>query len=488
MGLKIKTLKFLAGRPVCILHEKTAKKLNLHISDRIIITKKRKRIISVIDIAVGIVKPNEIAVSDEIINHLNLQKNSKVEVKLAPKPLSNELIKKKLDGKKLNKKEINEIIKDIANNSLTGIEIAFFVSAIYSKGFDLKETKYLIDAMLKRSNKLKINGKVGDKHSIGGGGNRTSPIIVSICSSAGLIMPKTSSRAITSAAGTADVIETLAQIDFSTKDLKKIINKTKACFVWGGGLGLVPVDSRIIEIEKQLNIDSSSQLLASILSKKMAVDSNYIVIDIPYGPFAKVDLKKAKELKLKFSKLAKKFNLKIKVYLTKGDEPIGNGIGPVLEMIDVLKVLKRDNPSKDLENKSLMLSASLLELSGKSKKGKGMELAKEILYSGKAFEKFKEIIKAQKGKIKPLKLGKYKHTIYSDKTIKIKSLNNRLLNQLARFAGCPENKSAGIYLYKKKNQRVKKGEKILTIYSESKIKLKNAEKFLLKNKKNIILI
>ncbi len=478
MKLKVKILKFLAGKPVCMIHEKTAQEMSLHLDNRVLIKKGNKKIISIIDTVSGLIDKEEIAVSDEIVKHLKLKKGNFVDVEVTSSPPSIELIKKKLKGEELTKSEIEEIIEDISNNALTEAEIAFFISAVYSKDMTLQETKNLIQAMVKSGSKIKLRGKVADKHSVGGiPGNRTTPIIISICSSLGIIMPKTSSRAITSAAGTADVIETLAKVDFSIKEIKKILKKTNACFVWGGTLGLAPADDKIIKIGRIVRIDSTAQLLASILSKKISVDSNYVLIDIPYGKSAKLKRKKAEELKNRFLRLGKKFNLNLEVVLTDGSQPIGNGIGPVLEMIDIIKVLKRENPPSDLEEKSLMLAGKILEMVGKAKKGEGKKLAKEILDSGKAFKKFKEIIEAQHGKIKNLKPGKFSYSPVAKRKAEIKSIDNKLTNDLARFAGCPEDKAAGIYLHKKVGSVVKKGEKILTIYSTSEEKLKHAKKF-----------
>jgi len=100
------------------------------------------------------------------------------------------------------------------------------------------------------------------------------------------------------------------------------------------------------------------------------------------------------------------------------------------------------------------------------------------LILGKLFEKFQDIIKIQKGKIKELGVGKFKHRVYAKKSGKIKHLDNKLINTLARFAGCPEDKAAGIYLYKKASTKLKKGDKILTIYSQSKDKLKSLRSIL----------
>lgn len=467
-----------------MIHENTAKELSLHVGNRVLIEKGRKKIISIVDTVDGFVKKDQIAVSDAIRAKLKLNHTHSVEVSVIKRPLSIKLIKKKLEGHRLNKKEIYEIIENIANNSLTEVEIAFFVSAVHTKGMSMTETKNLTHAMVDHGNKLKLKGRIFDKHCIGGiAGNRTTPIVTAICAAAGLKMPKTSSRAITSAAGTADAIETIAKVDFTIPEIKKIVKKTNACFVWGGSLGLAPTDDKIIKIERIVNIDSTPQLLASILSKKISVGSKYILIDIPYGKSAKVSKKEAKKLKKAFIKIAKMFNLSLRVLLTNGTEPIGNGIGPALEMQDVISVLSRKKQIKDLEEKSLKLSAELLRLAGKDPK-----LARKLLESGKAYQKFLQIIKAQKGSINKLKKLKpnFSYEIKLKSTRKVKHLDNKLINRLARHAGCPEDKAAGIYIHKKKGQIVNKNEPILTIYTTSKEKMKFAKTFFKKHEKRMI--
>jgi len=483
MELKIKFLKWSAGLPVAMLNKKTAEKMGVHPKDRISIqttSKSVKEISTIVDTIEGLVKNNEVAVSSELKKHFNLRVGQKVDVNLSSLPKSIELVKKKLNKKTLSKKEIEEIIKDIVDNSLPELEIALFISAMYQQGMTFKETIYLIEAILKSGNSLKLPNKfVVDKHSIGGvPGNRTTPIVVSICAATGLIFPKTSSRAITSAAGTADVIETIAKVEFSMKELEKIIKKTNACMVWGGSLGMVPADSRIIQVEKLLKIDPQAQLLASIMSKKLAVGSKYILIDIPYGKGAKVNIAQAIKLKKKFEQLGRYFHKKISVILTDGTQPIGNGIGPGLELIDILKILKcEENAPKDLEKKSLFLAGQILEMVKKAKKGKGIELSKEILQSGKALEKFEQIIIAQEGNLKEIKPAKFRKNILSKKSGKIKEINNKKINSLAKIAGCPIDKFSGVYLYFHVKDKIKKGEKILTIYSESKSRLNEAIRF-----------
>ena len=482
MKLRIKLLTWTAGIPVAMLREKTAEKAGLRAKDRVNIRVDSKKEFTVIldTVKKGLIKDNEIAVSDETRKILNLRIGQKVDIKIAPMTKSLIYIKKKLHGKPLSQKEIKEIINDIINNSLSEAEIALFISAMYRYGTSIRETIYLINSILESGSKLNLKRKmIVDKHSIGGiAGNRTTPLVISICASAGLIFPKTSSRAITSAAGTADVIETIAKVDFSMKDIKKIIQKANACMVWGGSLGMVPADSKIIQIEKILNIDPEAQLLASIMSKKLAIGSNYILIDIPYGKSAKVSRKKAEDLRKKFIKIGKYFKKKIEVVLTDGSQPIGNGIGPVLELIDVIKILdpKQKGP-EDLEKKSLFLSGKILEMTKKAKKGQGEELAKEILFSGKAFRKFKQIIKNQRGALKKLESAKFRKNLVSLKSGIIREIDNKKINSLARVAGCPGDKLAGVYLYVHKKDKIKKKDPLLTIYAESKSRLNEAVRF-----------
>ncbi len=487
MKLKVKNLDLLAGRPVAILNSKTSKRLNIFVDDRVTI-RNSKKISAVVDIFTGLIKEEEIGLSRELSKIIKLKNKSIVEVGVTQMSKANSIIKKKIDGKSLSEKELEYLISEIVQNNLTEVEISYFISAEMFNKLSLKEIIGLTKAMTKTGASLKFKGKyIADKHCIGGiAGNRTTPIIVAICASSGLKIPKTSSRAITSASGTADVIETISDVELSLKRLKRIVNKTNGCLAWGGSLGIAPSDDKIIRVERILNLDVEPQLLASIMSKKISAGAKYLIIDIPYGKGSKIlNIKKAKELGRKFIQLSKEFKIKLKVVCTKGSQPIGNGYGPVLEMMDILKVLKNsEDAPKDLKEKSLYLSSELMKLCGiKNSKKK----AEEILSSGKALKKFKEIINAQNSKkdfskrIKNLKLAKIKKTINSKKTGKIILISNSGINSLCRILGTPETISSGIYLHKHLG-RVKKGEPILTFYSQSKSKMKDAIKFLKENK------
>ena len=235
-----------------------------------------------------------------------------------------------------------------------------------------------------------------------------------------------------------------------------------------------------------LNLDPEPQLLASILAKKVAVGSKYVLIDIPYGKGAKVSKPAALALKKKFLTLGESLDLKIRVVLTDGSQPIGNGIGPILEVKDVLRVLKRENSPLDLEKKSVFLAGNILELTGNAPKGKGIQKARKILDSGQAFNKFKEIIKAQEGSIDNLPEAKYNTNLKISRSGRIVEIKNKETNRLARILGCPNEKTAGVYLYKHLREKVKKGENILTLYSESRDRLKEAISYAKSN--NLIVV
>ena len=482
MKLRSKDIDISRGGPlIVVVNHKDAEMLDLHVMDRIKIKKGSKVETVVVDIAQSdkVVPKNRIGVFEEVIKSLKLKNNDSVDISIARKPLSIDYIKKKLDGEKLSKNEISQIVWDIVHNKLSAVELTYFVAACYTNVMTTEETILLTKAMVKHGDVLKLNKyPVIDKHSIGGiPGNRTTMIVVPIIAAAGYIMPKTSSRSVTSPAGTADTMEVLANVAFPINKMKEIVLKTNGCIVWGGSLNLAPADDKIIAVERPLQIDAESQLLASIMAKKHSVSSTHILIDVPIGKYAKVkNMVEAVKLKKKFEKIGKKLRKHVKVLLTDGLQPIGNGIGPALEARDVLWVLKRD-PRRpiDLEKKSLLMCANIFDMIGIRD---GYRKAYEILNSGKAYQKMIEIIKAQGGKEIPaedIKIGKYCYDIKSRRKGKIRAIDNMLISRIARIAGAPHDKGAGIYLYKHIGDKVNIGDKLFTIHSESMRELEYAK-------------
>lgn len=403
-----------------------------------------------------------------------------------------EAIQKKLSGKHLSYKEIFSIMDEIAHQRLGTVLTTYFAASGYAKGFSNEELFYLTEAMINTGEKLKFNGIVADKHSIGGvPGTRTTLIVVPIVAAAGFKIPKSSSRAITTPGGTADDMEVLSPVTFTKDQIYKIVEKTNGCIVWGGGVDIAPADDELIKVEEPLELESFDKILVSIMAKKVAFASNHIVIDLPYGEHVKVrTLKSAEEVKSKFEYLAHKFSVKIKVIIHKTDQPAGRGIGPVLECREAIKVLEQipERPL-DLEEKALNLSGALLDLclidSASELKnkietefGNGRKWAEYILSSGHAFLKLKDIINAQGGNpdinSAKMKTGKYMHIVNSKKTGLIKGLDSRSATTIAKILGAPADKKSGIFLNKKIGEQAITNQPLLTLYSETKYNLNEA--------------
>ncbi|MBI2130206.1 AMP phosphorylase [Candidatus Woesearchaeota archaeon] len=481
MKLAVRDMDIATGGPlVATINHEDAAKLDLHEMDRIKLIKGKRVETVVTNIAKSskTVRPGIIGLFDEVIDSLRLKDGDIVKIVPARKPLSIEYIRKKLDGLNLSGSELDQIVWDIVHNKLSQIEIAYFVAACYTNALSIGETIHLIRAMVKHGEILRLKKyPIIDKHCIGGiPGNRTTLVLVPMMAAAGLAMPKTSSRSITSPAGTADTMEVLAKVAFDISRMKKIILKANGCVVWGGALNLAPADDKIINVEKPLGIDAESQLVASIMSKKYSVSSTHILIDIPVGDDAKVKNRfEALKLKKNFEIIGKQLKKKIKVILTDGNQPIGNGIGPALEARDILWILTRDNRRPiDLEKKSLYMAACIFGMLGIKN---GYKKALGLLESGKAYEKMVEIIHAQNGSIvwpDEIRIGKYSHDISLKSKGVVKDIDNVSISKIARIAGAPADKGAGLYLYKHIGDKVKRGEKLFTIYAENREKLKYA--------------
>ena len=474
MRFKAKLLNIESGGPlVAVLNPKTVKEFDLGPSDRVRVMSEQRYSVAIADSS-STIKENEIGIFEELADVLHIEEGLPLTVIPEEKPNSIQSIKKKLDGAALTKDEIFELITDIVDNRLTASEISAFVSAVYTKGMTMEETEHLTRAIAETGELLKLGVKpVMDLHSIGGvPGNRTTMIVIPIVAAAGLYIPKTASRAITAPAGTADTMEVLAPVSLSIGEIKEIVLAHKGCIVWGGSLDMAPADDIIVDVERPLLLDPTSMLLASILAKKHAAGATDLLLEIPFGPGTKSTRQRANELEKKFILLGSKLGINTKVVKTDGSQPIGNGIGPVLECRDVLRVLENNkNAPNDLKNRSLYFAGLLLEMGKKAGRGKGMSAAKTILESGKALEKMKEIIKAQGGNpsvsSEKIETGKYDETVYADITGTVQKIDNDIMKKTGRHLGAPHDKSAGIYLWVKVGDKVKEGDKLFTIYAES---------------------
>ncbi|MFC2143845.1 AMP phosphorylase, partial [Candidatus Aenigmatarchaeota archaeon] len=408
----------------------------------------------------------------------------KIKIKPADPPESLIFIRNKLRGIPLKPSEIRSIVRDVTGQRLSEIEITAFVTSLYMHGMSMNEVAALSSSMAEGGKSLRFGTKeIFDKHSIGGiPGDKTSMTLVPVVAAAGLTIPKTSSRAITAPAGTADRMECLCPVDLTLEEIKAVVKKTNGCLVWGGAVELAPADDMFIQVEYPLSIDPL--LLPSVMSKKKAVNAKYVVIDIPTGRGVKVKTtQEAQELAKKFIELGKKLGIKVNCLSTFADQPIGYGVGPALEAREVLKTVSAGRGPKDLIDKVTSLSSVLLNF----KRIKSPEeKIKHIIESGKAEKKLREIIEAQGGdpKIKPedIPIGEKHIKVKSNKSGRVLWIDNHFITRIARTAGAPKDKGAGILLHKKLGDTVKKGDILFEIYSHKDYKLKRALEIFENNK------
>ena len=418
-----------------------------------------------------LITEEEVSLSEGGMESLQAKDGDEVEITHLSPIDSLGLVRAKIYGQELSYDNYLTIIKDIIEGNYSTVHLTGFVTSCASHLLKLPEILSLTKAMIDTGDVIKWDSPIiMDKHCIGGiPANRTTPIVVSIIAAFGLIIPKTSSRAITSSAGTADVMDVFTNSNLEIDKIKEVVAKEGACLAWGGSVKLSPADDILIRIERSLDLDSEAQMMASVISKKKAAGATHVLIDIPYGVTAKVrSYQEALLLKDLFEKIGSKLDLKIKVLLTDGNQPIGNGIGPDLEAMDVLSVLKNaPNAPKDLRDKSILLASALLELSGKVSEHESMNISTEIIDSGKAYRKFKAICLAQGRYYEPDNYAPYKKNVVAKHTGIVTEIDNRKLAKVAKLAGAPNDSSAGIYLYSHIGTPVEKGQVLYSVYAKS---------------------
>jgi AMP phosphorylase len=462
------------GSRIAILSEESASMLDVHSSDRIRIIGCKQEMIAIANLAAHFPR-NRIGLYEETALALGVGEAETVDVQLAPLPESLFNVRAKLHGERLREKDIITIVNDVVERHLSAVEIAAFLTALSIHGLSTSENEALSRAMVSSGKTISFGeGPILDKHSVGGiPGDKTSMLVVPIIAAAGFTIPKTSSRAITSPAGTADRVETLCPVNLSINEIKDVVAKTNGCLVWGGSLELAPADDLFIQVEYPLGIDP--MLLPSILSKKKAIGATHVTIDIPTGMAAKIKTRtEAYTLASDFVDLGKRLGLNIQCALTFGDQPLGYCIGPALEASEALTALMGGGPS-DLRDKAVSLAGMLFEMVGAEN---GRSKAEEMLDSGKAEAKMREIIAAQGGnpKVTPddLPIGGEMTEVRSEHSGKVIWLSTEDIVRIAREAGAPKEKGAGLILHTKLGETVHKDSVLFEIYAERSCKLDSA--------------
>jgi len=412
----------------------------------------------------------EAALSDAAWKLLGLRDGDEVIVRHARPPESLAFLRAKVYGRRLDYASMRSLIEDVSRGRVSDIHLAAFVTACAGGRLDQEEIVALTRAMVDTGERIRWPiSPVMDKHCVGGlPGNRTTMVVVPIVAACGVIMPKTSSRAITSPAGTADTMETLAPVNLDMATMRRVVEREGAFIAWGTGARLSPADDVLIRVERPLDLDSEAQLVASVLSKKLAAGSERVLIDIPVGPTAKVRSQAAAQsLGDSLIAVGAAVGLQVRVVLSDGRQPVGRGIGPALEAMDVMAVLRRDaDAPQDLRERSVVLAGTLLEMAQRAAPGTGRRLAERTLDSGQALNKFIAICEAQGGMREPAQ-APFREVVAAPCDGRIGAIDNRRLARAAKLAGAPQDAAAGAVIHVRLGDDVAKGQPLFTLHAQS---------------------
>lgn len=449
---------------------------------RVLVQFNGRDVIATLNIVHGtMLGEGEAGLSEYAWDLLDAAEGAEAHISHAPILQSLSHVRAKIFGNELAPPQIAEVIHDIVAGRYSDIHISSFLTACAGGRLSEKEIVSLTRAMVESGDRLEWGSDlVVDKHCVGGlPGNRTTPIVVAIVAAHGLTMPKTSSRAITSPAGTADTMEVLAPVDLGLAAMRRVVEQEQGCIVWGGAVSISPADDLLIRVEKALDLDSEGQLVASVLSKKIAAGSSHVLIDMPVGPTAKVrSMEMVEDLSRYMELTGEALGIGVRVHVSDGREPVGRGIGPALEARDIVQVLQNDKAAPaDLRDRALDIAGHVLEFSPGVGTGHGRRLATDILTSGRAWGKFQAICGAQGG-MRAIPQAAFTHDIEAQESGLVTAIDNRRVARVAKLAGAPADKVAGLDLRTAVGQRVEKGQPLFTVHAASRGELDYALSFL----------
>ncbi len=401
-----------------------------------------------------------------------------------------ELIKKKRENNELSSNEIQFLITNYTKGKIPDYQFSAFLMATYFNGMTINETAALTEAMLYSGTVINLDSIAGakiDKHSTGGVGDKTSLILAPIVAAAGINVPMISGRGLGHTGGTLDKLESIPgfRTDVNLTQYKNIIKKCGTVLA-GQTKSIVPADKLMYALrDVTATIESIPLITGSIMSKKLAEGIDGLVLDIKTGSGAFMkEFKDAKILAKSLINTTKAFDKKVIGIITDMNQPLGNYIGNWLEVVESVEALQgKDIP--DLMTVTHKLSGAMIYLGGKASSiNEGIDISKEMIRTGKAFDKFLEIVKFQKGDISVLKdLSKYPKSKYSEKIVAsktgyLKEVDNYEIGMSALQLGAGRltkddiiEPKAGIIFIPKIGDKIKKGEVIAKLFTNKKREL-----------------
>ncbi len=398
-----------------------------------------------------------------------------------------EIVRKKLDGERNTAEEISYLVTGFVHGEVAPEQMAAWLAAVYIRGLSDDETWWLTEAMAKSGRMLDLSAIEGikvDKHSTGGVGDKVSIVVVPLVASAGVPVAKLTGRALGHTGGTADKLESIPGMRLNLSE-DEFVSQVKriGCAIAVATEDIAPADKKIYALrDKTATIASIPLIVSSILSKKLAGGADAFVFDVKFGDGAFMrQLEDARALAEGLVKTAKLAGKRAVAVLSSMEQPLGHAIGNAVEVAEAIEVLKGNGPS-DVRELCIAVAAQMLWLSeAVTNPDEGRSKAKELLNSGAALEKFRQLVSAQGGDDKivdePFRLPQpsYRVEVLSDRTGTIMSIATRQLGLLAGQLGAGRmgaeevDPTAGIIVLKKVGDNVKAGESLAILQSNKPI-------------------
>ena len=494
LRLKVKRMDILIWENLSVLiNEKTAFILWLTAFDQVDLTfqsnGKKEKVIANINLTENVIDEWEIWIPKDFDEKYGIKKWDIVKISVIDhNPLSLQAIKRKLLWKKLTAWEIKALMRDMTDGKISDILATYYAACSYCRPIDDRELYLTAKYSAEMGDMIKFKKDTAVKYCIWWiPWNETTMIIVPILWSLWIYSPKTFSKSITSPAATGESVEVLMDTEFSVKEMKKLVNKYWSCLALWKALKLAPANDKIIKVSYPIYMEAYTKVAVSIMAKIYAWWAKYCLIDIPVWKQGKIHhLSSAKRVKSHFEYIWKHLGMEMSVVFSNADAPVWKWIGAVFQCREALRILQnKDNYSKDIREKSIVLAAKLIELVGLAKWKKARQLAEQQLVSWAAREYMKNLIVAQNSihDKKPnyqtvsylwvidsedIPMAQHKASFISDWTGVVKSIDVENLKSFCRTLWAPFDKQAWFYLVRQVWDKVKKWDVLCEFYSNDR--------------------
>ena len=408
-----------------------------------------------------------------------------------------DIIDEKKKGLELTKDEIDYFITSLVNGSMPDYQASAWLMAVWFKGMTEDETAYLTEAMLNSGERIDFGylaKQIVDKHSTGGVGDKVTITLIPLLAAAGIPIAKLSGKGLGHTGGTIDKLESIPgfNCNLTIEKLKEQVEKIGVAIGQQTG-NLTPADGKLYALrDVTATVDSLPLICSSVVSKKIAAGADNIVLDVKYGSGAFMKTpEKAVELARLMVKTGQKLNKQITAVVTSMEEPLGRAVGNSLEIIESVEFLKGNIVTGDIAELTYDFAVIALMLTGKFlDENTARSYLQELIHSGQALDKFKELIAAQGGNADVtedyslFEQAKYKIEVPSKKSGYVSRIDAYNIAYGCKLLGAGREKktdsidySVGVFLNKKTGEKVIEGDILYTIYANSEDKAELCKKY-----------